>query len=255
MKTADEIISYLADRIGHIYFHSKPLMFAANAVELDRILYLYHEIWAEIVGRNDLGLQLESSLGFAIPYLRQHPEATDEQVAKEVVRRWSFVSTNLELPIPNEALSQKFQQNYPLPSVPKMLLRAASKIQDDDLLQLQVPASMFLFLHQLGKQCDHSTKPLGRFLTSISSEQLADEITRDLLPAEFKYARNELERLQYAREVAIVNQDWEHAVALRDQAVLLKDRVRQACPDAIEIRPENILQAVARLGYDQPMTV
>jgi hypothetical protein len=111
MKTADEIITYLADRIGHIYFHPKPLMFAATAEELDRVLYLYHEIWSEIVGRKDLSLQVGNSLGFAIPYSRQHPQATDEQVAQEVVRRWSVVSRNLELPIPYEALSQKFQQS------------------------------------------------------------------------------------------------------------------------------------------------
>jgi len=111
MKTADEIIAYLADRIGHIYFHPKPHMFAANAEELDRVLYVYHEIWSEIIDRKDLALQVGNSLGFAIPYAQEHPDAAEEQVAREVVRQWSVVSRNLELPIPYEALSQKFKQS------------------------------------------------------------------------------------------------------------------------------------------------
>ncbi len=87
-------------------------MSAATAGELDGVLYLYHEISAEIVDRkHDLDQQVENSLGFAIPYSRQHPEAAEEQIAREVVRRWSIVSKDLEVPIPFDVLSKKFQQS------------------------------------------------------------------------------------------------------------------------------------------------
>jgi hypothetical protein len=54
MKTAEEIIGYLADRIGHIYFHPKPFMFAAAAQELDRVLDLYAEDDCDAVYVGDL---------------------------------------------------------------------------------------------------------------------------------------------------------------------------------------------------------
>ena len=102
-------------------------------------------------------------------------------------------------------------EDWPLPSVLKMLLRAASRIQDYDLLRLQVPVPTFLFLHRLAKQCDHSAKPLGRFLALISASQLAEEVIRSLLPAEYEDIRAKMERLQCEKEVAIGHQDWEHA--------------------------------------------
>ena len=77
----------------------------------------------------------------------------------------------------------------PLPSVAKMLLRAASRLQDNELLPLQVPAPTIGFLYRLAKQCDHSAKPLGRFLALISASQLAEEIVRVLVCDEFKDVR------------------------------------------------------------------
>ena len=123
------------------------------------------------------------------------------------------------------------------------------------MLRLQVPAPLFLFLHCLARHCDRSAKPLGKFLARISASQLADEIVRDLLPAEFSEVRSELERLQAEKEAAVANAEFQHAAALRDQTDLLKRRVQQACPNAIDIQPDHFVQAIARLGYDQPITI
>ncbi len=147
-----------------------------------------------------------------------------------------------------------------LRSVPAMLIEAASAINDDDLLPLRVPASTFAFLYRLGKQCDHSTKPLARFLLRVHRSQLVEEIIRGLLPAEHSSAlgalRAELEPLQREKEEAVANQDWEHARAVRDKTEPLKDRIRQKCKEAfIPVQPDDRLQAISRLGFDQPIIV
>jgi hypothetical protein len=109
MKTTDDIIHSLAHRIGRIYYHPRPLVYAGTAQELDRLLYLYHELWSEIVEReNDFRHQQSNSLGFAIPYADEHPEATEEQIAQEVVRQWSAISGRLEVPLPHESLTREF---------------------------------------------------------------------------------------------------------------------------------------------------
>ena len=154
-----------------------------------------------------------------------------------------------------QSVARMNMEELPLRSLLKMLLQAASTIQDCDLARLHVPVATFLFLHRLARHCDHSAKPLGEFLALISASQLADEIIRGFLPAEFDDVRTELERLQGEKEAAIANQDWERARTLLDHAGSLKERVREAGPDAIEIQPDHILQAIARLGYDQPIIV
>jgi hypothetical protein len=108
MNTVDEIIDSLAHRIGVIYYGNRPLMYARTAVELDSLLYLYHELWADIVERkSDLQQCIGNSLGIAILYAREHPEASEEQVAQEVVRVWLGISEKLNVPIQYEALERK----------------------------------------------------------------------------------------------------------------------------------------------------
>ena len=145
-------------------------------------------------------------------------------------------------------------EDWPLTSVTKKLLEAASIVQNYDLLRLQVSAPLFLFLHRLARQCDHSAKQLGRFLALISATELAEEITRDLSPAEFKEFRTQIDRLRREQGVAIDKKDWKQAAAMSHQVASLKERVRQAYP-AIDIQADHFLQAIARLGYDQPITV
>src|SRR5271168_5412290 len=90
------------------------------------------------------------------------------------------------------ATEARRMQGAPLTSVLRMLLRVATSINEDPCLPVRVPDSTIAFLHRLGEHCDHSTKPLGRFLALFSRSQLGDEIIRSLLPAEFRGLREEL---------------------------------------------------------------
>jgi hypothetical protein len=146
-------------------------------------------------------------------------------------------------------------EHVPLPSVPKMLLRVASSINDDELVPLHVPPATFLFLHRLGRQCDDSAKPLGRFLVSIHSRQLAEEIVRNVLPPEYSTLRDELDRCQHEKEIAVANQEWERAAALRDETDSLKDRLRQRAHDIIDVQPDHVLEAISKLGFNQPIVL
>src|SRR4051812_33047138 len=116
-------------------------------------------------------------------------------------------------------------QHVPLHSVPRMLLRVASSINEDATFPLRVPIATISFLHSLGSQCNHSAKPLGRFLLLISCSRLSEEIFRILLPHEIQELRAELERLRIAKESAVANQEWHLAITLRDQQASLKDRL------------------------------
>jgi hypothetical protein len=143
-------------------------------------------------------------------------------------------------------------QHAPLLSVPRMLLRVASSINEDTTLPLRVPDLTISFLRRLCSQCDHSTKPLGRFLLLVPCSRLVDEIIRILLPKELQDLRAELERLQVTKEEAVANQEWQRAAALRDQADLLKDRLRQMGQvNAIDVQPDHVVQAIANLGFNE----
>ena len=143
-------------------------------------------------------------------------------------------------------------QHAPLYSVPPKLLRAASLIIEDSTLPLRVPIATNDFLHRLGRQCDHSTKPLGRFLLLVSSSRLSEEIIRILLPREFQELRTETQRLQLEKQDAFANQEWHRAATLRDQTDLLKDQLRQMGRDVvIEVQPDHVLQAIANLGFNE----
>jgi len=133
-----------------------------------------------------------------------------------------------------------------------MLLRVASSINEDTTLPLRVPVLTISFLRRLGSQCDHSTKPLGRFLLLVPCSRLVDEISRILLPREFQELRAELERLQVLKEEAVANQEWQRAGALRDQTDALKDRLRQLGEgNAIDVQPNHVLQAIGNLGFNE----
>jgi hypothetical protein len=133
-----------------------------------------------------------------------------------------------------------------------MLLQVASSISEDTTLPLRVPDLTISFLRRLGSQCDHSTKPLGRFLLLVRCSRLVDEIIRILLPKEFQDLRAELERLQMTKEEAVANQEWQRAVALRDQTDLLRDQLRQMGQlNALDVQPEHVVQAIANLGFNE----
>jgi hypothetical protein len=145
-------------------------------------------------------------------------------------------------------------QHATLSTPPRTLLRVASSINDDALLPLRVPAPTIAFLHLLGKQCEHSTKPLGSFLLRVQSSQLADEIIRIVSPAELQTLRAEIKCLERAQEKVAADQEWNQAADLRDQVRPLKDRLRLKCQNVvIDVQPDHILRAIASLGFDQLM--
>jgi len=78
---------------------------------------------------------------------------------------------------------------------------------------------------------------------------------RILLPAEYNAIRVELERQQREKEDAVANQEWERAVELRDETDALKAKLRQAPQETIDLQPNHILQALANLGFDEPIIV
>jgi hypothetical protein len=142
----------------------------------------------------------------------------------------------------------------PLPFVPKMLLECASSINSDPLIPLHVPPATVAFLHHLGNQCDHSTKPLGRFLAPVSRSQLAEAIIKVALPSEVTAMRAEAERLQRKKEEAIACQEWESARALRDKQYLLEAQLRELAKNTIDVQPCHITKALSDLGFDKPIT-
>lgn len=142
-------------------------------------------------------------------------------------------------------------QHAGLHFVPQMLLQVASSINKDTMLPLHVPVATIYFLRRLGSRCDHSTKPLGRFLLLVPSSGLVDEIIRILLPEEFHELRAELKHLQLTKEQAIANQQRQRARILRDQTNELKDRLqRMGQGDTIDVQPGHVLQAIANLGFN-----
>ena len=66
-------------------------------------------------------------------------------------------------------------------------------------------------------------------------------IIRGILPVEITTLRDEVERLQRAREAAVAGEAWEEALALRDRLNSVKDQLRQKCHGRpIEVRPEHV---------------
>jgi hypothetical protein len=73
------------------------------------------------------------------------------------------------------------------------------------------------------------------------------------LPAELKRILADIEQLECQKEKAVADQEWDQAMVLRDQQRLLKDRLPQVGQNVIDIQPDDVLQAIYSLGYDQPI--
>src|SRR5438067_1422314 len=107
MKTAEEVLAYVVDRIGHVY--RRPLMYGDNADGVDLLLFAYHDLWAEIVGRqSDLGsarYELASKRGHCAmspsTYFRREvpggDRATEAEAAAYVVDYWALMDEALGL--------------------------------------------------------------------------------------------------------------------------------------------------------------
>jgi hypothetical protein len=116
LQNQRDIATYLATRIGYLYYH-RPLMYGGTRAGVDLLLRTYHEIWAEVTDRQG-GFEetwrrfLEEedcgSASFSARYSMDHPAATEIELAEYVVKQWRRVSEDLGIPIPHDALREEF---------------------------------------------------------------------------------------------------------------------------------------------------
>ena len=116
MKTAEQILEFIPERIGHIYF--RPLMYSGNAENLDTILHYYHELWAMIcdceelyqsVSRKVHEKQRTGAVGFATRYGMKHPSASEDEKAEYAAHHWQKISKGIGMKIPYKKLRESFQ--------------------------------------------------------------------------------------------------------------------------------------------------
>jgi hypothetical protein len=118
VKTPEEIIAFIARRIGQIYY--RPLMYAETSAALDLVLRNYHELWAEITDNQELLDAVRETVGehqflgsttFARRYSLNNPMATEEEIADYVVKQWRIISYLTKVPIPYSELRQVHAHN------------------------------------------------------------------------------------------------------------------------------------------------
>jgi hypothetical protein len=99
MKTVDQIVAIVEDRIGHIY--ARPLMYGGTAHGVDLILHNFHELWAmildlqddyQIIRMNSSDEEGCGSANFATHYHRDRPQASDQETVRYVVDQWKKIS-------------------------------------------------------------------------------------------------------------------------------------------------------------------
>jgi hypothetical protein len=117
IKSPEEIVAYVARRIGYMYYH-RPIMYGGNAEGVDLLLYTYHEFWSEIVGRFDEFREVYWKVGeeedcgaatFSTRYSMDHPDASDDDNVRYTVAQWRKVSDRLDVPIPRAELAIEFE--------------------------------------------------------------------------------------------------------------------------------------------------
>ena len=120
MKRLEEVVQFIAHRIGYIYHH-QPLMYGGTADGVDLILHYYHELWAEIVERTDdyfntcfeIHRQEDcNSHNFASRYRVAHPDATELGAAEYVVSQWRRISDLLGVPIPHGQIIEELEKQF-----------------------------------------------------------------------------------------------------------------------------------------------
>jgi hypothetical protein len=120
MKTTDQILEYLSDRIGHVYF--RPLMYGGSPGSVDLILYYYHELWSEILECQDdfneysQKVHQDENCGssdFSTRFIINNPGASDEDIAKYIVIQWMKISKLLKIPIKYDDLSIELNMALP----------------------------------------------------------------------------------------------------------------------------------------------
>jgi hypothetical protein len=119
MKTTEEIIDLIADKIGFIYHHN-PLMYGGTPEGVETLLFYYHLLWAEIVDRVDdwrtvysdqLTAEDAGSRTFSGKYRLDHPEATDRVAIKYATDQWRKISDKLGVPIKHEEIVKELERD------------------------------------------------------------------------------------------------------------------------------------------------
>ena len=119
MKSVEEVIEFVAKRIGHIYH--RALMYGGTPGGVDLILHYCHELWAEIVERQqeywDTSMRVHEeqdcgAFDFSGRFRKVHPEATDEETVGYVVRQWRKISDQLGVPIPYDEIIQDLERAF-----------------------------------------------------------------------------------------------------------------------------------------------
>ena len=105
LKSTDEILEFIRDRIAEIY--ARPLMYGGSAEGADLILHNYHELWAWIQSRGHEYDRASESVhsdeqcdaaNFAFRFRRNHANAAETEAARYVVAQWKRIDERLNLP-------------------------------------------------------------------------------------------------------------------------------------------------------------
>jgi len=92
-------------------------MYGGTADGVDLLLWNYHEIWSEIVEKEEEFRTVPRNVfdetdceaaSFPTRYLTEHPQASQEEIAEFVTKQWHLVSDRLAIPIAHERLKQEF---------------------------------------------------------------------------------------------------------------------------------------------------
>lgn len=119
MKSAQELVAYIAHRIGYVYYFDRPLMYGGTGAGVDLLLLNFHEFWAEIMDRQDelrttywKALEDEDcgSANFSNRFAINNPEASEHEIAQYVVKQWRKISDQLEVPVPHAELKAELDK-------------------------------------------------------------------------------------------------------------------------------------------------
>ena len=120
MKTAQEIVEIISQRLGYMYHH-RPLMYGGTPEGVETLVWHFHHLYAEIVERREdffeaLGQVAEeedcNSKGFAGRYRSLYPQASDEETAQYVAEQWRKISDRLGVPIAHEEIIEELRKDF-----------------------------------------------------------------------------------------------------------------------------------------------
>lgn len=124
MKSSEQIIQFILQRIGHIYF--RPLMYGGTAEGVELLLHYYHELWAETFEKQEEYKQIRDRIyrqedcgsGSLIRRFQEIRKNADGQSTSEyVVKHWRNISKELMLPVPYDTIRAFFKHNEKLSSL------------------------------------------------------------------------------------------------------------------------------------------